>query len=85
MSGRDNPGLESAMGRDGRRELKMGAAGIRVNGHDIPFGDITPHMTALEWLRRLGLTGCKEGCGEGECGACAVLVARPGPASLHGV
>ena len=78
MSGRDDPGLEIAVDRDGRRELTMGAAGIRVNGQDIPFGDITPHMTVLEWLRRLGFTGCKEGCGEGECGACAVLVARPG-------
>ncbi|MEV8510417.1 FAD binding domain-containing protein [Actinoplanes sp. NPDC051475] len=59
----------------------MGAAGARVNGHDIAFGDLAPHTTVLEWLRGKGLTGCKEGCGEGECGACAVLVARPGDGS----
>jgi xanthine dehydrogenase small subunit len=56
----------------------MGAAGIRVNGQEIPFGDIAPQTTALDWLRAQGFTGCKEGCGEGECGACSVLVARPG-------
>ncbi|MEV6596177.1 FAD binding domain-containing protein [Actinoplanes sp. NPDC051346] len=56
----------------------MGAAGIRVNGRDLALGDVAPHTTALEWLREQGLTGCKEGCGEGECGACSVLVARPG-------
>nr|WP_237562191.1 FAD binding domain-containing protein [Glutamicibacter soli] len=31
----------------------------------------------MDFLRGLGLTSCKEGCAEGECGACAILVARP--------
>lgn len=50
---------------------------VTVNGESRSF--LGPaHTSALDWLRDQGLTGAKEGCAEGECGACSVLVARPG-------
>ena len=51
---------------------------VNVNGEVVAIGDLPPHATALDWLRGRGLTGAKEGCAEGECGACSILVARPG-------
>jgi xanthine dehydrogenase small subunit len=50
---------------------------VTVNGRERAVTGIEPHVTALDWLRDQGLTGAKEGCAEGECGACSVLVARP--------
>ena len=45
-----------------------------LNGKPIDL-DVPPHWTLLRLLReKLGLTGTKEGCGIGECGACTVLL-----------
>jgi carbon-monoxide dehydrogenase small subunit len=45
-----------------------------VNGDPIEFA-CEPNETLLDALRnRLGLTGAKEGCGTGDCGACSVQV-----------
>ena len=47
---------------------------VMVNGKT-EYLTVPSHMTLLEMLRRkLGLTGTKNGCSAGECGACTVLV-----------
>jgi len=47
---------------------------LTVNGHAHRLA-VPPWRRLLDILREdLGLTGTKEGCGEGECGACAVLL-----------
>jgi xanthine dehydrogenase small subunit len=54
---------------------------VTVNGDQVPLTGVATHTTTLDWLRGRGLTGAKEGCAEGECGACSVMVARPGTTS----
>ncbi|MET0016246.1 2Fe-2S iron-sulfur cluster-binding protein [Oscillibacter sp.] len=47
-----------------------------VNGKNVSL-EVPPDRRLLDILREdLGLTGTKEGCGEGECGACTVLLDR---------
>jgi xanthine dehydrogenase molybdopterin binding subunit/xanthine dehydrogenase small subunit len=49
-----------------------------LNGRPVSIGDVSPNTTLLEFLRARGLTGTKEGCAEGDCGACSIAIVETG-------
>ena len=57
-----------------------------LNGEVVSLSNVSPTTTLLDWLREeRGLTGTKEGCNEGDCGACSVMITdAEGSRALNG-
>jgi aerobic-type carbon monoxide dehydrogenase small subunit (CoxS/CutS family) len=66
---------DAEVGDDGHSEHPLVSYVLRVNGVDRPVTDAWLGESLLYVLReRLGLAGAKDGCEQGECGACSVQV-----------
>ena len=46
---------------------------LKINGKDFEERVVTDERL-IDFLRRLGFKGVKEGCGSGECGACTIIM-----------
>ncbi len=56
----------------------MSALQFTLNGRAISEQAVSPTTTLLDYLRlNARLTGTKEGCAEGDCGACTVVIGQP--------
>ena len=60
------------------KDTDNGTIRFLLDGHVHEVANVAPTTTVLNYLREdLQRTGTKEGCAEGDCGACTVIVAEP--------
>ncbi len=65
------------MPSEAARDSARGALRFRFRGEPVELRQFSPRATVLDWLREdRGAKGTKEGCAEGDCGACTVVLAR---------
>jgi xanthine dehydrogenase small subunit len=58
-------------------DTPSGSIRFVLDGEVVELDDVDPTRTVLQFLREdLGRTGTKEGCAEGDCGACTVVLAE---------
>ncbi|MEP6881163.1 MAG: FAD binding domain-containing protein, partial [Dokdonella sp.] len=56
---------------------------MRLNGTTVDLADSDPTESLLRWLNRRGSHGTKEGCADGDCGACTVALIEPDSAKVN--
>src|SRR5271154_4120844 len=65
------------MSFEARPTAARDALRFRFRGGEVALRQFSPRATVLDWLREeIGAKGTKEGCAEGDCGACTVVLAR---------